>query len=151
MKKHIVLASLCFLLCLTVGCQESDKWKNAVVVYESVGLSLNDFKAKAKELCDRGEIPPDTCAKLKDGYNKAVDVYVDAGYVLEEAINLGMPGDVEHLVVDMELRREKSVDDIGTIKSNLSPEELYQRYQELIAKSKQMIFTLIKIIHEETK
>lgn len=54
----------------------------ATVTYEGVGDILLQTYTSAKAMCDAGTLTPEQCAKLKDAYNKARDVYIAAGDTL---------------------------------------------------------------------
>ena len=75
-------AILAFSLC------SCEKWQMTTVSYESVGEILGIVKEESQGLCVQGALEPDVCEKIKDNYNKAREIYLEAGDVLIGAMRL---------------------------------------------------------------
>jgi hypothetical protein len=81
---HIV-SVLCFCAIALSACE---KWQVATVSYESVGEVLNTIMDEAQSLCNRGELDEDVCKRIREDYNIARDIYIEAGDVLVDAMKL---------------------------------------------------------------
>lgn len=73
------------ILCLgLVGCAT---WKqNTVKSYRLTGVALTQIQESGKDMCNKGVLKAEDCAKIKDIYNKARDVYIQMGNALILAI-----------------------------------------------------------------
>lgn len=72
-------------LVTTAGC---NKWKLAVVAYEGVGEVLGVVKTELETLNEQGKLKQEDYEKMAVAYNTAADMYVSAGKVMKEAMDI---------------------------------------------------------------
>lgn len=72
-------------LATTSGC---NKWKLAVVAYEGAGEVLDVVKAELEILNEQGKLKQEDYERLAVSYNTAADMYVSAGKIMKEAMDI---------------------------------------------------------------
>lgn len=61
--------------------------KTTLISYQVLGESLISARTVLEAKCNSGEIPADKCKEIKASYNKAVDLYKEAGTIAFDAID----------------------------------------------------------------
>ena len=72
-------------LATTGGC---NKWKLAVVTYEGVVEVVGVVKCELETLNEQGKLKQEDYEKMAVAYNAAADMYVSAGKVMKEAMDI---------------------------------------------------------------
>lgn len=85
MKNKIRITVAILLVVFIVGCVS---WqKTTLISYQVLGESLISVRTVLESKCNSGEIPVDKCEEIKASYNKAVDLYKEAGIIALTAID----------------------------------------------------------------
>lgn len=111
-KKNLkALLGVLMFLSLLIGVCSCEKWQMTTVSYEGVGEILGTVKEEAQDLCSQGTLKPDVCEKIKENYNKAREIYIEAGDVLVGAMKL--EGSAEKLIENGKYR--DLISNVGTL------------------------------------